>query len=154
MAEDQVVTAHRQGSVDHLRGGQRRNRERCSGLPRDGGRLAREHRRRGDQQGRPGSLIPQRKGVAKHLIARIPVLDGISDRRDTPGGLDTKRHRRGAADVPPARPDELLPVADAGRPDFDQDLVFSEGARIREVDPPDNTAELADTGGPHQSGAV
>ena len=143
--EDQVVRAHRQGSVDHLRGGQGRNGERCSGLPREGGRLSREHRRRGDQQGRPGSLIPQREGMAKHLIARLPVLDGISDRRDGPGGLDAERHRRGAADVPLARPDELLPVADARGPDFDQDLVVREGARIWEVDPPDSTAELADT---------
>ncbi|MGA8805277.1 MAG: hypothetical protein WB866_11345, partial [Solirubrobacterales bacterium] len=39
-------------------------------------------------------------------------------------------------------------------PDFDQDLVVREGARIWEVDPPDSTAELADTGGPHQRGAV
>jgi hypothetical protein len=92
--------------------------------------------------------------VAKHLIARLPVLDGISDRRDGPGGLDAERHRRGAADVPLARSDELLPVAGARGPDFDQDLVVREGARIWEVDPPDSTAELADTGGPHQRGVV
>src|SRR5262249_39082670 len=90
----------------------------------------------------------------EHLIARLPVLDGISDRRDDPGGLDAQGHRRGAADVPVACPDELLPVADARGPDFDQDLVVREGARIWEIDPPDSTAELADTGGPHQRGAV
>ena len=152
--EDQVVRAHRQGSVDHLRGGQGRNGERCSGLPREGARLSREQRRRCDQQGRPSSLIPQREGMAEHLIARLPVLDGISDRRNGPGGLNAERHRRASTDVPLARPDELLPVADARGPDFDQDLVVREGARIWEVDPPDSAAELADTGGPHQRGAV
>jgi hypothetical protein len=92
--------------------------------------------------------------VAEYLIARLPVLDGISNRRDDPGGLHAERHWRGAADLPLARPDELLPVADARGPDFDQDLVVREGARIWEVDPPDSTAELADTGGPHQGGGV
>src|SRR5262245_27708218 len=152
--EDEVVRAHRQGFVDHLRGGQGRNGERCSCLPREGARLSREHRRRGDQQGRPGSLIPQWEGVAEHLIDWLPVLDGISDRRDGPSGLNAERHRRGAADVPLARSDELLPVADPRRPDFNQDLVVREGARIWEVDPPDSAAELADAGGPHQRGAV
>ena len=92
--------------------------------------------------------------MAEHLIARIPILDGISDRRDDPGGLDAERHRRGAAYVPVAGPDELLLVADARGPDFDQDLVVRKGARIWEVDPPDSAAELADTSGPHQRGAV
>jgi hypothetical protein len=117
--EDQVVRAHRQGCVDDLRGGQGRNGERCSGLPREGGRLSREHSSRGNQQGRPGSLIPQREGVAEHLIPRLPVLDGNSDRLYGPGSFDAERHWRGAADVPLARPDELLPVADARGPDLD-----------------------------------
>jgi hypothetical protein len=62
-----------------------------------------------------------------------------------PGGLDAERHRRGTADVLIARPDELLVVADARHPDFDQDLLVREGARIWEVDWPDSTAELADS---------
>ena len=80
--------------------------------------------------------MPQRKRVAEHLITRLPVLDGISDRRDGPGGLDAERHWRGAADIPLARADELLPVADARGPDFDQGLVVREGPRIWRSIPP------------------
>jgi len=92
--------------------------------------------------------------VSEHLIARRPGLDGISDSRDGPGGLDAEGHWRGAADIPPARTNELLPVADPRGPDFDQDLVAREWARIWQVDPADSTAELANTGSSHHRGAV
>ena len=95
-----------------------------------------------------------RQAIGQRVEILNHALDGIPDRRDAPGGLDAKRHRRGAADLPPARPDELLPIADASGPNFDQDLVVRKGARIRDVDRPDNTPELADTGGAHQRRAV
>jgi hypothetical protein len=92
--------------------------------------------------------------VGEDLITRLPVLDGVSDRRDGPGGLDAERQWRGATDTPLACADELLPVADACGPDFDQGLVTRERARVREVDRSDRGAELADAGGPHQRATV
>src|SRR5205807_7798122 len=107
-----------------------------------------------EREGRAGAVGARRERVGERLSTRLAVLDGMSDRPDRPGGLDAQRDWRGAADIPAARANELLPVADTRGPDFDHDLVARERARIWEVDRPDRTAELADTGGSHQSGAA
>ncbi len=147
--EHHIVSVYAQGLVDHLRGGERRDRERRRDVPRDSVRFSRQQRRRRDQRWRPRSLVPQRQGMGENLVPFLPVPDCLANRGYDPGRRDAERHRRCAADIPLARANELVPVGDPRGPHLDQDLIAGQRARIGEVDRLDGGAELLDPGGEH-----
>src|SRR5919197_1557821 len=61
----------------------------------------------------------------------------------------TSRDAGAAADLPAADPDKLVPVADTGRDDVDQDLAWSRCRRLVHLEDLDGLAECCDPGHPH-----
>ena len=135
---------------DLLRG-ERGYREGGRGLPADTVRFTGQQRGRGDQQRRPGALTAQRHRMRHHRVARRPVADRIAHRREGSGRLHPQRHRRHGAHVPAADADELIPVAHAGRPRFQQHLVARQRPRLSCLDHLDRAARPANPGCPHLS---
>jgi len=68
---------------------------------------------------------------------------------DRPGRLRPERHRSRAADLPAADPDKLVPVADAGSGDVEQDLVCGRGHQLVHLEDLDGLAARGDPGHSH-----
>ena len=124
--EEPIAGIDLQRLVENLRGGERRHRKHGRNLPRDTRGLGGEQRSRSNQRWRPGPLVSQRERMGHDLVARCPVGDGAAHRFDQTGDFNAERHRRTAANIPAAGPDDLIPVAHAGRPNPDQYLVLGE----------------------------
>ena len=139
----------RGGLGKRLVGGECRHREGGRRRPRDGGRLPRDERGRSDEPLRPRALVSQRQWVSEHLVARCEACHVLADRVDNAGRLDTQRQRWSAADVPVARPDDLVPVADPCRPHREHDLIRGGRRRRGELEHPHLGAECLDAGGLH-----
>ena len=60
--------------------------------------------------------------------------DVIGSIFDDARSFNAERHRRAAANIPAAGPDELIPVAHARRPDLNQHLVRGQRTRPRYID--------------------
>jgi hypothetical protein len=84
--------------------------------------------------------------MCHHLVAFAHVGHAGADRYDRPGRLRPERHRSRAADLPAADPDELVPVADAGGGDVDQDLVRSGRRGLVDLEDLDGLAQCGDPG--------
>ena len=66
--------------------------------------------------------------MCHHLVALTQLGHAGAGRKHRPGRLRPERHRSRAADLPAADPDKLVPVADAGGDDVDQDLAWAGAA--------------------------
>src|SRR5262245_34981533 len=87
--------------------------------------------------------------MCDHLVAFAHLGHAGTDRRDRPGRLRPERHRSRAADPPATDPDELVPIADAGGGDVDQDLAFGRRPRLVHLEDLDGLAECGDPGRSH-----
>jgi hypothetical protein len=83
------------------------------------------------------------------LVPGSPIVDGRTHRGHHARRLDTQRHRRRNADIPPALTDDLVPVADACSPYRDQRLVIGEWPRVWKLDVRDWSTDAADCGAAH-----
>ena len=59
--------------------------------------------------------------MCHHLVALAQLGHVGAGSRDRPGGLRPERHRSRAADLPAADPDKVVPVAEAGGDDVDEE---------------------------------
>ena len=98
-------------------------------------------RRRREHPPRPRPVTPQRQRMCQHLVALAQpgrVRAGLCDR---PGRLGPERHRSRTTDLPAADPDKLVPVADTGGDDVDDDLVSGRRRRLVHLEDLDEAAE-------------
>ena len=123
MNEQRFSTPKGQRLVDYLLGGQRRHRKDRCGLPRNLGRFVGERSDRCDQKRRPRALAAQRHRVAQHLIVHTESARVGANGFDDPGSLDAERQRRARANVPTAGANDVVPVANPGASNIDEDLV-------------------------------
>jgi len=65
----------------------------------------------------------------------------LAGRCDRPGRLRPERHRNRAADLPAADPDKLVPVADAGGDDVDEDIACCGRRQLVHLEDLDGLAE-------------
>jgi hypothetical protein len=84
-----------------------------------------------------------------HLVALAQLGHAGAGRCDRPGRLRPEGHRSRAADLPAADPDKLIPVADAGGDDVDQDLACGRRHRLVHLEDLDRFAECCDPGRSH-----
>jgi hypothetical protein len=89
--------------------------------------------------------------MGEHLVAGRKARHLFADGDDDARRLDPERERGPAADVPAAYSDDLVPVADSGRPHRDHDLVRRERLRRRQLEHLHLAPERLDAGGAHQS---
>ena len=88
--------------------------------------------------------------MCHHLVALAQLGHAGAGRCDRPGRLRPERHRSRAANLPAAHPDELVPVADAGGDDLDQDLSRCRQRRPVHLEDLDGLTERCDSGRSHQ----
>ena len=144
MNEQRFSTAKGQRLADHLLGGQRRHRKDRCGLPRNLGRFVGQRSDGCDQKRRPRTLAAQRHRVAQHLIAHTESARAITDGLDDPGSLDAERQRRPDANVPAAATNDVVPVANPGATNVDEDLVGRQRSRVVHFERLHIPAERAD----------
>jgi hypothetical protein len=87
--------------------------------------------------------------MCHHLVVLAQLGHAGAGRCDRPGRLRPERHRSRAADLPAADPDKLVPVADAGGDDVDEDLVSGRRRRLVHLEDLDGLAECRDPGRSH-----
>jgi hypothetical protein len=87
--------------------------------------------------------------MCHHLVAFAHLGHTGADGCDRPGRLRPERHRSRAADPPVADPDKLVPVADAGGCDVDQDLVGGRRRQLVHLKDLDRLAECCDPSRSH-----
>jgi hypothetical protein len=88
--------------------------------------------------------------MCHHLVALAQLGHAGADRYDRPGGFRPERHRSRAADLPAADPDKVVPVADAGGNDVDEDLVCGRRRKIVHLEDLDGLAECCDPSRSHR----
>src|SRR5947208_3897341 len=94
-------------------------------------------------------MTPERQRMCDHLIALTHLGHTGAGRCDRPGRLGPERHRNRAADPPAADPDKLVPVADAGGDDVDEDLAGGRRRQLVHLEDLDGLAECCDPGRSH-----
>jgi hypothetical protein len=87
--------------------------------------------------------------MCHHLVALARLGHAGAGRCDRPGRLRPERHRSRAADLPAADPDKLVPVADAGGDDVDEDLACGRRRQLVHLEDLDGLAECCDPGCSH-----
>jgi hypothetical protein len=88
--------------------------------------------------------------MRQHLVAGPERRDARPDGGDDTGRLDAERQRRPPADVPTADADDVVPVADPGCDDRDDELVGRRRTGRRELEHPHRFAERIDPGRSHR----
>ena len=73
---------------------------------------------------RPGPLVPKGHWVREDFVGFSETTYRRANCDHDPTCLDTERHRRDDAEVPATVTGDLVPITDARRPDFDQDIGF------------------------------
>jgi hypothetical protein len=86
--------------------------------------------------------------MCHHLVALAQLGHAGAARRDRPGRLRPERHRSRAA-APAADPDKLIPVADPGGRDVEQDLACDRRRQLVHLEDLDGLAECRDPGNSH-----
>ena len=71
--------------------------------------------------------------MGEHRIPDRPRLDPGTQGRNHPCRRDAERHRRLASQIPPSSPGELIPIADTGGLDLDQNFAGARCARVRHL---------------------
>ena len=87
--------------------------------------------------------------MCHHLVALAQLGHAGAGRCDRSGRLRPERHRGRAADLPAADPDKLVPVADAGGNDVDEDLACCRRRKLVQLEDLDRLAECCDPGRSH-----
>jgi hypothetical protein len=87
--------------------------------------------------------------MGEHLVSGSPIVDCCTHRGHHARRLDTQRHWRRNADIPPALTDDLVPVADAGSPYRDERLVIGEWPRVWKLDIRDGSTDAEDSAAAH-----
>src|SRR4051794_29866646 len=87
--------------------------------------------------------------MCHHLVAFAHLGHTGADSCDRPGHLRPERHRCRAADPPVADPDKLVPVADAGGCDVDEDLLGGRRRKLVHLKDLDWLAECCDPSRSH-----
>jgi hypothetical protein len=87
--------------------------------------------------------------MCHHLVALAQVGYAGADGHDRPGRFGSERHRSRAADLPAAGPDQLVPIADPGRDDVDQDLVCCRRRQLVQLEDLDRSTECLDPSESH-----
>src|SRR5438270_1660385 len=87
--------------------------------------------------------------MCHHLVAVAYLGHTGADGCDRPGCLRPERHRSRAADLPATDPDELVPVADPGGNDVDEDLACRRRRKLVHLEDLDGLAECCDPGRSH-----
>src|SRR3954453_22687762 len=87
--------------------------------------------------------------MCHYLVALAQLGHAGAGRCDRPGRLRPERHRSRAADLPAADPDKLVPVADAGGDDVDEDLACARRRQLVHLKDLDGLAECSDPGRSH-----
>src|SRR3954466_6741754 len=128
---------------------ERRNRKRAAGFPGRLWRSGRDGRRRGEHLLRPRPVTAERQRMCHHLVALAPPAPARPGRCARPARRRPERHRRRAADLPAADPDKVVPVADAGGDDVDQDLACGRRRRLVHLEDLDRLAECCDPSRAH-----
>jgi hypothetical protein len=123
----------------------------AANLPRNRIRLAHDECGGSDQPLRPGALLTQGQRMGEHFVAWREARHLFANGDDDACRLDPENERRLAADIPGTYSDDLVPVADSGRPHRDHDLVRSERLRRRQLEHLHLAPERLDAGGAHQS---
>src|SRR5215218_4122150 len=113
-----------------------------------GGR-GRDGRRRREQPLRPGTVTPERQRMCQYLVALAQLGYAGADRCDRPGRLRPERHGSRAADLPAADPDKVVPGADAGGNDVDEDLACGRRPKLVQLEDLDRPAECCDPSRSH-----
>jgi hypothetical protein len=68
-------------------------------------------------------------GIRDRGSATAPITQG----RNHPCRRDAERHRQPASQIPTSRPGELIPIADTGGLDLDQNFAGARRARVRHL---------------------
>ena len=97
-----------------------------------------------DQKRRPRALVAQRHRVAQHRIAHTESARVCTNGVDDPGSLDAERQRRPRANVPTAGANDVVPVANPGATNVDEDLVGRQPSRLVHVEQLHFAAERVD----------
>jgi hypothetical protein len=87
--------------------------------------------------------------MCHHLVALAQFGHAGADSCDRPGRLRPQRHRSRAADLPAADPDKLVPVADTGGNDVDQNLACGRRRKLVHLEDLDRLAECRDSSRSH-----
>jgi hypothetical protein len=88
--------------------------------------------------------------MREHVVPDRPPIYAVPESGDDSHRLDAKCHRRSASHVPVARADDVIPTPETGGLDLDQQLVFTEGARLRDLERLDGATRLFEPGYPHR----
>src|SRR4051812_40152700 len=94
-------------------------------------------------------MTPERQRMCHHLVALAQLGHAGAGRCDRPGRLRPERHRSRAADLPAADPDKLVPVADAGGNDVDEDLACGRRRKLVHLEDLDGLPECRDPSRSH-----
>src|SRR5207244_147271 len=135
--------------VECLSRSERRNGKRSAGFPCRLWRPDRDGRRRRKHPPRPRPVTPERQRMCDHLVALAQLGHTGAGGYDRPGRLRPERHRSRAADLPAADPDQLVPVADSGSRDVEQDLVWGRRRQLVHIEDLDGLASCRDPGHSH-----
>ena len=105
----------------------------------------------GDQPLRPGAVVTQRQGMREYRVAGREARHLFANGDNDAGRLDPEHQRGLTPNIPATYSDDLVPVANSGRPHRDHDLVRSERLRRRQLEHLHLAPEGLDAGGAHQS---
>jgi hypothetical protein len=131
--EQPLAAVHAQAFVQHLNRGQCRDREGSGMRPRNLRRFGGEQGRLGHEPRRPASLLREWERMREHRIPDRPPLEPGTQGRNHARRRDTERHRRPSSQIPTSSPGELIPIADTGGFDLDQNLAGARRARVRHL---------------------
>ena len=89
--------------------------------------------------------------MRQNLISDRECGHAVADRGDRPGGLDSERVRWRPTYPPASRPNEVVPDADAGCVNVDDDIGGRDLPRSLEVEDLDRTADGGDASSLHSA---
>ena len=89
--------------------------------------------------------------MGEHLVGGPEARHLFANGDYDAGRLDPEHQRGMAADIPATYADDLVPVANSGRPHRDQQLVRSERLRRRQLEHLHLAPERLDARGAHQA---
>jgi hypothetical protein len=87
--------------------------------------------------------------MCQHLVTLAQLGYAGASRRDRPGGLRSERHRSRPADLPAADPDKLVPVANAGGHNVDENFISGRRGQFVHLEDLDGLAECCDPSHSH-----
>jgi hypothetical protein len=149
--EQRFASFHLKPLMDDLAGRQSWNRKKSGSRPRHVRWLPGNCRLCRHKALRPGPLVPKGHWVREDFVGFSETMHRRPNSDHDPASLDTECHRRDDAELPATVAGDLVPIADARRPDFDQDVGFQGLVWLGEIQQLNCGSESADAGSLHQS---